>query len=227
MYLELLDESLDWGFWQLYGESYCNMVPDDTSTDDEFWTFFQNFTFGSPHPAIPPADQAMSDGALYYEWLTEQGFALQINSDVRPQLTEPFALETMEDSFVGQFPAVALPPYDGTVTHAVRDWVRDTAEDVVLIYGNFDPWSGGAMDQPTRATSGRWFVPHATHGAQIGRLDAIDRDDALALITPMFGREPNLANKPTAARAGEQVAKLVAEHERDVMTRLLLRRLAR
>lgn len=227
MYLEVLDESLDWGFWQLYGVTYCNTVPTDASTDDEFWNFFQAFTFGGPHPAtaIAPADQQMSDGALYYEWLTEQGFALQVNSSVRPQLTEPLALQTMEDNFVQQFPSVTLPPYDGTVTHATRDWVRDTAEDVVLIYGQYDPWSGGAMDQPTHATSGRWFVPNATHGAQILRLDPADQDAALALITPMFGREPNLANKPAAARAGALRDRLVLEHERDAMAAMLRRRL--
>jgi hypothetical protein len=225
LYLEYYTESMDWGFWQAYGVTYCNQVPPAGASDDEFWAFWSGFTglgFAGPPPPPGPGEE-MSFGALYYEWLTEQGFALQINGDVLPNLTEPLALETMEDGFVQSFPGVTLPPYDGTVTLATRAWVRDTAEDVVLIYGDYDPWSGGAMETPAHATSGRFFVPNATHGAQIGALVPAEEAAAIALITPMFGRPP-MAAKPAARQAAAKRQALVEAAERRAIAGLRLRR---
>jgi hypothetical protein len=227
LYLEYYTESMDWGFWQAYGVTYCNQVPTAAASDDTFWEFWAGFTglgFAPPPPPPGPGGD-MSFGALYYEWLTEQGFALQINSDVLPHLTEPLALETMEDTFVAQFPGVTLPPYDGTVTLATRAWVRDMAEDVVLIYGEYDPWSGGAMEPPAHATSGRFFVPQATHGAQIGALVPAQRDAALALVTPMFGRPPMDGLKPAAKLAAAKRQALIDAEERRIRSGVVRMRL--
>jgi hypothetical protein len=221
-YLELYTQSIDWGFWQAYGVSFCSTVPTAAATDDQFWQFWADFTGFSGASPGPGGD--MTYGALYYEWLTEQGFARQVNGDVEPLLTEPIALQSMADYFVEGFPGVALPAHDATVTLATRAWVRDTAEDMVLIYGEYDPWSGGAMETPVHATSGRFFVPQATHGAAISALPSIEEDAALALITPMFGRPPSAA-KPAARQAAAARGALIAEHQRRVMADMLRLRL--
>jgi len=188
--LEYAISRFDWGFWQYYGFSYCRDVPTAASSDDAFWQFFSTFSGfgGDAAPVTSTADY--SNGALYYEWLTEQGFASQINDEVAPLLTEPFAIETMEDDFRIQFPDVELPSYDGSVTGVTRAWVKNSAENMLLIYGDYDPWSGGAMDEPTRPTSARFFVPRATHGAQISALGIDDRLAALAIASRLFGEEP-------------------------------------
>jgi hypothetical protein len=108
----------------------------------------------------------------------------------------------MEDRFAEQFPDVALPVYDGAVTRSTRKWVRDRAENLLLIYGQYDPWSGGAFETPTRPTSARFFVPGATHGAQIADLATADRVEALAHAERMFGRPPMMTEMPRAAEAG-------------------------
>jgi hypothetical protein len=185
--LEYAVSRFDWGFWQYYGAEYCSYVPTTASTNDAFWEFFAAFA-GFSAPA--PMNLEYSNGALYYEWLTEHGFAHQINDAVM-SLLAPGARSSMEDDFRAMFPSVTLPAYDGSVTRDVREWVRDEAENLLLVYGDFDPWSGGAMDAPTRSSSGRFFVPSATHGAQIGMMNAADRKAALALAADMFGREPN------------------------------------
>jgi hypothetical protein len=210
LYLEFIMNSLDWAFWQYYGVDYCNEVPAATASDQVFWGFINDFYgLGIPQPG---SIAQMSDGALSYEWLTEQGFALQVNAQVRPLLAEPEANETMAEGFRVQFPGVALPAYDGSVTATVRHWAR-TAEDVLLIYGQYDPWSGGALDEPRATTSGRFFVPGATHGAQLAGLAEADRQSALALAAAMFGREP-IQNMERVRAAGDHRNALIEAYTR-------------
>ncbi len=204
--LELLTAHLDWGFWQAWGQTFCNQVPRASATDGRFWRFYLDFSYlAYAAPGAP--DETTRLGALYYEWLGEQGFALQVNPRVAPLLEQPSATATMEDDFRAMFPGVVLPPYDGSVTAAVRDWVRDQADDMLFIYGQYDPWSGGAMDAPSRDSSARFFVPGATHGATIGALPEAERAAALAIATRLFGTEPVEAQRAAAARAG-------ADHQR-------------
>jgi hypothetical protein len=211
--LEMLTNGLDWGFWQAWGASYCNQVPRESATDGRFWKFYLDFSYLA-FAAPATGDEQKSLGALYYEWLTEQGFALQVNARVAPLLEEPAARKTMEDDFREMFPTVALPAYDGSVTAAVRDWMRDEAEDVLLIYGQYDPWSGGAMDAPLQPSSARFTVPAATHGgAQIGALGEEDQAAALAIATRFFGTAPDLEQRQAAARAGAVHRRLLERRE--------------
>ena len=211
--LEMLTASIDWGFWQAWGESYCDDVPDADATDDAFWDFYLDFSYlGFASPGAP--DETTTLNALSYEWLTEQGFALQINDAVAPLLESSFATATMEDRFRASFPDVELPPHDPSTTAAVRTWVRDDARDLLLIYGQYDPWSGGMIDTPSQSSSARFIVPGATHAAQIGALPDADRTAALAIATRLFGTEPVESFGGAAARAG-------ADHQRRLARRLL------
>ena len=221
--LELLTAHLDWGFWQAWGQTYCSQVPRAGATDGRFWKFYLDFSYlAYAAPAVP--GEEMTFGALYYEWLTEQGFALQVNERVAPLLEQPRATATMEDDFRQMFPDVELPAYDGSVTAAVRDWVAADAEDMLLVYGQFDPWSGGAIDPPAQASSARYLVPGATHGAQIGALPEQERAAAMAIATRLFGTEPVEAQRAAAARAGaEQEERLARRLLRDLATPLRLR----
>ncbi|MEO8703394.1 MAG: S28 family serine protease [Kofleriaceae bacterium] len=199
LYLEFIAGSFDWAFWQYYGMAYCQNVPTTTTADTTFWQFFASFSGLMPEADQPRRDDQLSNGALSYEWLTEQGFALQRGAHVASLIVEPEAVATMEDNFRTQFPGVALLDYDGSLTAATRTWVRDEAEDLLLIYGQYDPWSGGAMEAPVKTSAARFYVPNATHGAQISELAFGDREAALAHASRMFGREP-VAAKPGAHR---------------------------
>lgn len=205
--LENLTANLDWSFWQAWGETYCNQVPRASATNARFWKFYLDFSYLAWLQAPGAPDETMKLGALYYEWLTEQGFALQINDRVQPLLALPSSTASMEEHFGDMFPEVVLPAYDGSVTAAVRDWVQGEAEDVLLVYGQYDPWTGGAMDAPAQESSGRFFVPGATHGAQIGALPDDERAAAMAIATRLFGTEPVEGLRAAALRAG-------AEHQR-------------
>jgi hypothetical protein len=216
-YLEAMAGFLDWSFWQYSGLSSCPLVPDPASSDDRFFSFLRT-TSGFPERL--PATDERSDGALAYEWLTEQGFAQEIGNHVAPYITDPTAKITMEDQFRRTYPDVLLPAFDGSVTREVRTWVHASARNVVLIYGELDPWSGGALDAPTQRTSGRFFVPGANHGAQIAGLPADQRDAALLLVEGMFNEPANIAALPRAIEASARRDAILAramQHERAVL----------
>jgi len=217
IYLDAMTASFDWAFWQYRGQSYCNTVPLATATDDAFWTFYAQTSgfFG------PASDTQYSDGALSYEWLTEQGFALQIGAHVRDLLTSEYATMTMEDRFRSDFPDVTLPIYDGAVTRSARRWASHLAENMLLIYGQFDPWSGGALDEPERPTSARLYAPAQTHGgAAIATLTEADQAIAVELATRMFGVPPIMTRMREAATATQRRDAILARHEQRVLFRL-------
>ncbi|HEX5059887.1 MAG TPA: S28 family serine protease [Kofleriaceae bacterium] len=217
IYLDAMTASFDWAFWQYRGERYCNSVPPATATDDAFWTFYAQTSgfFG------PADDSLYADGALSYEWLSEQGFALQIGAHVRDLLTSEYATMTMEDRFRSDFPDVDLPIYDGAVTRSARHWALHYAQNMLLIYGQFDPWSGGALDEPEQPTSARLFAPAQTHGgAAIATLTDADQALAIEHATRMFGVPPIMTRMRLAAAATERRDAILARHEQRVLLRL-------
>jgi hypothetical protein len=214
-FLDLMTASFDWGFWQYRGERFCNTVPPATASDDAFWTFYANTSgfFG-------PGNERLSDGALSYEWLTEQGFAFQIGSHVLPLLQSEYATMTMEQRFVDEFPDVVLPTYDGSVTRAVRHWAERYADNLLMIYGQYDPWSGGALEVPAKPTSARFFAPAATHGAQIALLAPADRAAALEHAARMFGVPPEMPMMRLASAAADRRSEIIARAEQRYLMRM-------
>ncbi len=215
-YLDRMVASFDWGFWQGRGERYCSQVPTTSTSDDAFWQFYAGTAgfFG-------PGDAPRSSFALSYEWLTEQGYALQIGAHVAPLLHSKYATMTMEDRFRANFPDVALPTYDGSVTRSVRRWVELYAENLLLIYGQYDPWSGGALDAPTRPTSARFFAPAQTHaGAQIATLTAADRAAALEHASRMFGVPPVMTMMQRASAAAYRRSEILMRAEQRHVMRM-------
>ncbi|NVB81457.1 MAG: hypothetical protein HOV81_23885 [Kofleriaceae bacterium] len=218
LYVEYMVRFSDWGFWQRWGKDYCDLVPTTASSDDSFFGFFRNL---NNFPAQAPAIDERSDGALAYEWLSEQGFAQQIGAHISDLLTETWA---MEDDFKDQYPGVALPAYDGSVTRSVRRWAQLRAENLLLIYGELDPWSGGALDEPTHPTSARFFVPGGSHGSQLVALAPADRDAALAHAERMFGEPADMAMARQAAEAGARRDEMLMRASAGTLQRMLMPR---
>ncbi len=196
--------SFDWAFWQVWGTQGCAWVPPTTATDDQFWNFFRTFsgldTIDQPSslPEVEP-DPERSDSALSYEWMTEQGFADQIGSHVRDMLPEDVKLG-QDAGFRLQWPDVELPEYDNSTNDVVRAWMATDAKNVLMIYGEYDPWSGGMMPQPTQDTSALFVVPRASHGADISSLTGTARTTAIAHATRMYGEPPTGGTVAASAR---------------------------
>jgi hypothetical protein len=205
--LEGFLSAFDWAFWQY--ESDCNAVPVPSASAATLIAYFDaqlQATAGmgaqvSPPPA--PTEAELTDAALAYEWSWQQGFALQVGAHILPLVDPATVTARQNDEFWKiTMPKEPLPAYDGTTNDKARQWARASAERMLLIYGESDPWSGGALDAPTHPSSGRYFAPGRGHGAQMAYLAAADKKDALGKAATMYGRAQSLkAGDAAVARA--------------------------
>lgn len=223
--LESVVSYFDWSFWQTGGD--CAQVPSSSASEAAHLAYFESLlTNGAAPPHLTPGPGAsdLSSAALAYEWGWEQGFAEQVGDHVKARLlTTAVADARLDASWASVVPDVTLPGYDGRLTNKVRDWVRTSAERVVLIYGEFDPWTGGALDAPSHPSSGRFIAPGADHGANIGGLSKSHADRALAAAAVMYGR-PTKSTKTAVAPLVQQSQRALLRHELAALRRVSVSR---
>lgn len=184
--LERIVAPYDWGFWQYSGA--CSDVPSPDASDEAHSAYFEAILDMEEGSGAPAPAGVTHVPALAYEWSWQHGFAEQVGSHVARHLrTSALADSRNERAFTAAFPDVPLPAYDGTLTARANDWVRASAERVLLVYGELDPWSGRALDAPTRPSSGRYFAPGRAHDAQMWHLPKAERTAAMALAAAMYG----------------------------------------
>jgi hypothetical protein len=185
--LESYAASFDWAFWQY--EFDCQLVPSEQEPDSAYFEVFRKQIDAGQQSGGDPMEQQLSSAALSYEWSWQQGFALQTGAHVLPLLkTEAGTRRGIEETWLSAFPDKPLPAYDGSLTESVRAWVSTKAEHMILVYGEQDPWSGGALDAPQQASSVRYFAPNRGHGAEILSLVASDAAEALQKASSFFNK---------------------------------------
>ena len=177
---------------------------------------------GIAPPALGTPDRR-SRAARSYEWLTS-GFALQTGAHVRPDIRTVHQ-DDDGDSFREHSDRDAAE-VRRLADEAARGGPRPR-EHLLLIYGQYDPWTGGAIDEPKQPSSARFFVPKATHGAQLVNLPTNERTAALAVASRLFGVEPNMPMMAQAERAGARVAQLNADKLRKITAQIAHRRMRR
>ncbi len=66
--------------------------------------------------------------------------------------------------------------YDGTVHRKVKDWLDSEAEDMVFIYGEYDPWSATGYEPNGQNNLFRFTIPQGNHGSRLGHLEKSEYD---------------------------------------------------
>ena len=176
----------DWGFWQYAGD--CSQVPSPEAGAGAYVAYFNSVLDGEQGVGVPGPAGYTNVPALASEWSWQQGYAEQAGAHVMGKLrTSAVDDAKNERAFQASYPKVPLPAYDGSLTASAKDWVRTSAEGVLLVYGELDPWSGGALDAPSKPTSARYFAPGHGHDAQIWHLPKPERAAAMAAAAAMYG----------------------------------------
>ncbi|KPK83402.1 MAG: hypothetical protein AMS27_13030 [Bacteroides sp. SM23_62_1] len=150
-----------YAFWQFHRVD-CSLVPGDGATfrelADHLTTVLWMNTF---------SDYYMEYYKPYvYQALTETGYPAYITdhlSDLLLDATDPGA----EFFFPGTFSGT----YDPAPINDINNWLKTDGDNIIYIYGEYDPWSA-AMFEPTAATNAiRVIQPQADHSVRIGDLD--------------------------------------------------------
>ncbi|MEM6928875.1 MAG: hypothetical protein AAF602_18190, partial [Myxococcota bacterium] len=173
--------SIPWGYWQRSDDGKdCSSIPDPkTASNPELYAFW-DATYG----IWGASDSWWTYYELYY-WMTAaemgvpdvpRGHLLDLG------LIEPDAA-TVEE---GLHPTDApVPQFDSATLTATRNWLASDASDVVLVFGEYDPWSAA---QPNElATDVHLFVaPRGNHQSNLGSLTETDFDEAWSEMASWF-----------------------------------------
>ena len=167
---------LAWTFWQYDGR--CDLLPADPSDPVAAWGWFLT-SAGSP---LDYDDGSVSYyGPYYYQSAAELGYPDVSHADFDDLLT-------VDPSDLGPLlPSPEAPTYDPSVVEASTGTVAREGSEILLIYGEQDPWSVRALQLDGATDSFSFTAPGANHGAQIAMLNADDRAVALDALSRWTG----------------------------------------
>ena len=105
--------------------------------------------------------------------------------------------------------------YDGgTAMQGIQVWLSTSAQQVILVYGENDPWSAGALAvTPSDQARGVWkfIAPAGNHGSKLATLASADNTQAYALLAQWLGAPvtPAATGTPAQQKAQSQTADLL------------------
>ncbi len=182
--LEFAVEELPFIFWQYGNQSRCSSIPASGASDDAVFEFLDNTVSVASY-----ADADLIDYLPYYhQSATQLGY---------PISDESYLVGLMypgEDTARAYIPAgVTTPAYDnGAAMQDVQSWIATSGSQILLIYGQNDPWTAGAVDIGNATDSFKFISPNGNHGSSLANLASQDQSVALAAIMRWAGLAPKL-----------------------------------
>ena len=164
---------LPFTFWQYAGLSYCPSIPPTSAGDQTIFRFIDDFV-GWDYSSDVIFEFFES---YYYQAHTQLGYPAVSRDHIADLL-----LTDAPDSEEGVPPPGVSTTFDPTVMQDIAQWIASEGERLMFIYGEFDPWTGGAFDLGSATDSYLFVDPVGTHGAVIGSLEADDQAVAFDAI---------------------------------------------
>ncbi len=197
--------SVEWSFWQYFGASYCDQVPDVSDSDDDMWQFLDAV---SPVSSSDDAQLAQFEAYVYQAY-----FQLGYPDDGTEDYLMPYEMYGEAD-YTGDLPVgVAMPTYDGAVAmHDIETWLEGQGDRLLFEYGQWDPWSGGMFVLGNATNSTIYVEPEGTHDSNLENLVATDEAGAFGSLAQWTGVEPTPGRMIHQARR-LRVPRLHGRHE--------------
>ena len=185
----------EWEFWQYFGHIFCDLVPPVGSNTSDVLTALWVWS-GEVEPF--DAEIFYQLEPVFYQDQRELGYPHDRIHHLEDALAEQGAVYAVFD------PAVAwgedlpwkdqIPVYSNTLMVAVLDELAHSASDIIAIYGEYDPWTGGPIVLDSLLNSHVFIAPQASHEASFASLDDDNRALALERLYAMAGvADPSLS----------------------------------
>lgn len=174
--------NVEWSYWQYYGVGFCDDVPLPTATDQELFDFLDDIS-----PVSDNDDTRIGEfDAYYYQAYHQLGYP-----DGGAAYLDPYLMYTDAD-YLNALPT-AQPSYDGGAAMVdIDQWVRTEGNRLLFVYGQWDPWTGGAFELGDATESALFVQTEGTHSARLTRLAQADRDAAFAMLEDWTGVTPKV-----------------------------------
>ncbi len=172
--LEFAVEELPFIFWQYGDQSQCAVIPGSAASDATVFTFLDD-TIG----IASYADTDLTDFLPYYhQSATQLGY---------PTSDESYLVGLLapgQDTARAYVPSdIPTPAYDeGVAMQDVQAWIASSGTRIMLIYGQNDPWSAGAVELGQATDSFKFIAPGGNHGSSISTLTSGDEATATATV---------------------------------------------
>lgn len=177
--LEFAVEETPFIFWQYGAQARCAQIPEAGASDDTLFEFLDQTVSVAAY-----GDEDLTAFLPYYhQSATQLGYPA---SDERHLVGLVHPGENTARAYLP--PAIPVGPSDdGAAMHDIQDWIAASGSELLLIYGEYDPWTAGAVDLGAATDSYKLVVPAGNHGSSIDRLGAGDRENAVALVMGWAG----------------------------------------
>jgi hypothetical protein len=174
--------------FQFYFFQYGN--PDDPNTGCSSipvnGTIQQMLAFQQSLAKIEDYDDEAIAGFMpyYYQSATQLGGPGNPTAHIKHLLKYPYSIDLYT-------PKGVKYSYSNEQMYEVDHWVRHEADKLIFVYGEFDPWSGGAFpDSEMGYDVFKFWVPKGNHGSKFNRLAADKKSEVLNILTKWFGKAP-------------------------------------
>jgi hypothetical protein len=194
--VETAVQGVEWAYWQYVGVSGCAAVPATTGSDAAMYAWLEQV---SPVEASDDASTDLFD-AYYFQAYTQLGYP----DDPTPYLT-PYLMYGSAD-YAGELPPGTTPVYDGgAAMDDIAGYIAGSGTDLLFVYGQWDPWTGGAYALGSASDAQESVVAEGTHGSQLADLAGSDLAGATAKLEQWTGIVPNLSAVAGAGRRRPQM----------------------
>jgi hypothetical protein len=177
--LEFAVEELPFIFWQYGSAQGCASIPTSSASDDQVFKFLDDTIDVTSYGD----DDLTAYLPYYHQSATQLGYPISDESYLQG------LLYPNQDTARAYIPAgIETPAYDnGAAMHDIQDWIASSGERIMLIYGQNDPWSAGAVSLGNASDSFKYIAPNGNHGSSIAGLATADRTAATAAVMRWAG----------------------------------------
>lgn len=169
-------------FWQYNGN--CDSVPSNKNVNDYINVLMNNVGL------YPFADEGLKEfEAHYYQAQTQSGYY--------GYNIEPFKkyIHYFTSNPSGTFPPKNAPfkPYDSSLNINVQNWLKDSGNNMLYIYGGFDTWASAGVIVSDKVNSKRFTIPNTSHAtARIRNMPVDMQTEFVNKIKEMTGLDADV-----------------------------------
>jgi len=171
-------------FWQYHqpndDATGCHRIPGENSPDKDVLEFLAK---------INPLDENYGDAGMlrflpyYFQAATELGSPALKRPHLEGLLKHPFSIDQYAPKGVEY-------EYSNTAMLDVAAWVERHGRGMMLIYGEYDPWTAGAFPKACGDDCLWATVTEGNHRANLFQLPLAEKSKALARVSRWLGKAP-------------------------------------
>jgi hypothetical protein len=200
--LEFATEELPFLFWQYGDQGACAAIPGAGAPDEEVFAFLDGTV----------DVYAYSDADLtaflpyYHQAATQLGYPVVEEGHLSDLLLFPGQDRPL--AYVP--PGIPVPAYSDAAMRDVQAWVHSGGRRILLVYGQNDPWSAGAIDIAGAEDAFQLYVPAGNHSSRVADLP----EPGLSIALDAIARWSGTVAVPLPVAPAEVEADLVEPRRR-------------